>query len=89
MWLPALQRAGLDRVGFHDLRRACATALVARGVDLKTAQNRLRHADARMTIGLYAAAEVQADRDAADLLGVEFLVRPKQMAKDAKGKEAK
>jgi Phage integrase family len=44
-WLRATDKAGLDGAGFHDLRRANATILVAEGIDVKTAQTRLGHAD--------------------------------------------
>jgi site-specific recombinase XerD len=41
-------------LGFHDLRRASATGLVAGGVDVKTAQSVLGHTAARVTLDLYA-----------------------------------
>jgi integrase len=43
VWLRACRAVGLDGLGFHDLRRANATALVRLGVDVKTAQQRLGH----------------------------------------------
>jgi integrase len=73
VWLPACRRAGLEGLGFHDLRRTNATALVRLGVDVKTAQQRLGHSDVRMTIGLYAQAESNSDREAADRLGELFM----------------
>jgi integrase len=73
VWVPATRAAGLEGLGFHDLRRANATALVRLGVDVKTAQERLGHSDVRMTLGLYAQAEKPADRDAANRLGEAFL----------------
>ena len=73
VWVPAREAAGLPTAGFHDLRRAAATALVLEGVDMKTAQIRLGHADARMTLGLYAQASSAADIAAADRLGARFL----------------
>jgi integrase len=72
VWLPAIAKAGLDEVSFHDLRRSAATALVRLRVDPKTAQTRLGHSDVRLTLGLYAQAEDDADRDAADRLGERF-----------------
>ena len=68
VWYPATIAAGLgkmveddatgrrryDGLGFHDLRRASATGLVAAGVDVKTAQSVLGHTDARVTLDLYA-----------------------------------
>jgi integrase len=58
---------------FHDLRRASASALVAQGVDINTAQARLGHSDPRLTLALYAqATSSAADRSAADLVGAAF-----------------
>lgn len=71
-WVPACEAVGLIGVGFHDLRRAAATALVLQGVDMKTAQVRLGHADPRMTLAVYAQATSEADRSAADRLGSHF-----------------
>jgi integrase len=73
VWLPACRASGLEGLGFHDLRRANATALVHLGVDVKTAQTRLGHSDVRLTIGLYAQAESASDRDAANRLGGLFM----------------
>ena len=73
VWVPACRAAGLPSLRFHDLRRTNATALVALGVDVKTAQERLGHSDVRMTIGLYAQVEQQSDRAAADQLGQLFM----------------
>jgi integrase len=60
-------------LGFHDLRRVNASALVAEGVDIKTAQTRLGHSDPRLTIGLYAQALSELDVAAADRLGERLL----------------
>ncbi len=75
VWLPAVARAGLDGIGFHDLRRTNATALVLEGVDLKTAGTRLGHSDPRLTLALYAQATTEADRDAAEAVGRRYLGR--------------
>ena len=71
-WLPAVDRAGLAGLGFHDLRRMAATALVGENVDLKTAQIRLGHSDPRLTLAVYAQATTEADRTAADRVGQRF-----------------
>jgi integrase len=73
VWLPAVRGASLERLTFHDLRRANATALVLDGVDLKTAQTRLAHSDPRLTLAVYAQATSEADRAAAHALGRRFL----------------
>jgi integrase len=73
IWLSATRAAGLSGLTFHDLRRANATGLVAEGVDVKTAQTRLGHADPRLTLAICAQASGEADRAAADRIGARFL----------------
>jgi integrase len=73
VWLPATQRAALPGLGFHDLRRSSATAMVAMGIDLRTAQTRLGHSDPRLTLGIYAQATDAGDRSAAEHLGRHFM----------------
>ena len=72
VWLPATCAAGVPGIGFHDLRRAAATALLLEGVDVKTAQVRLGHSDPRLTIAVYAQATNEGDRNAASKLGKRF-----------------
>jgi integrase len=74
-WVPACKRAGLPGLRFHDLRSNAATALVAAGVDLKTAQTRLGHANPHTTLGIYARASAEADRRAAEKMGEFFRPR--------------
>ena len=50
VWLPALQRSGLDfHVRVHDLRHAHASWLLAGGADLKTVMERMGHAQIMTT----------------------------------------
>jgi integrase len=70
---------------FHDLRRANASALVAQGVDLKTAQTRLGHADPRLTLAVYAQATSEADKAAAELVGDRFRRHPALVAGEFSG----
>jgi integrase len=72
IWLPATEAAGCAGAGFHDLRRLNATTLVVGGIDVKTAQTRLGHADPRMTLAIYASAPESVDKTAADLIGERF-----------------
>jgi integrase len=74
-WYPARKEADHSWLQFHDLRRANATGLVLEGVDIKTAQTRLGHTDPRLTLGIYAQATTEADRDAAIRLGRRFITR--------------
>ncbi|MGH9124885.1 MAG: tyrosine-type recombinase/integrase [Acidimicrobiales bacterium] len=63
---------------FHDLRSLAATALVAAGVELKTAQTRLGHSSPHVTLALYARATAKADRAAADSVGEHFRPRDRR-----------
>lgn len=68
-----MKAAGLDGLNFHDLRRTNATAMVAEGVDVKTAQARLGHSDPRWTLAIYAQATTEGDRSAASKLGARLM----------------
>jgi len=63
--MPALAAAGLDGLTFHGLRHSAATQWVANGLDPRTVQHRLGHADPRLVLRLYAHALSEADRRAA------------------------
>jgi integrase len=73
VWSPAREAAGLPNLGFHDLRRAMATALVEDRTDMKTTQVRMGHSDSRLTLALYAQAVPEADQAAADRLSGRFM----------------
>jgi integrase len=72
-WLPACEAADLSGLRFHDLRSMAATALVASGVDVKTAQVRLGHSSPTVTLGIYARATAEGDRAAAEAVGRYFV----------------
>jgi integrase len=73
-WLPATTNAGFPGLTFHDLRRLAATALVAEGVDVKTAQTRLGHASPQITLALYAQVTGSGDRRAARRVGRSLML---------------
>lgn len=60
---------------FHDLRHTFATVAIAGGVDVKTVSSTLGHANAAMTLNVYASSDPQAQRAAADK--VAGLLAPK------------
>jgi len=68
-----VKTAGLDGLNFHDPRRTNATAMVAEGVDVKTAQARLGHSDPRLTLAIYAQATTEGDQSAASKLGARLM----------------
>jgi integrase len=88
VWAPACERAGLPGLQFHDLRRVNATAMVADGVDLKTAQKRFGHSDPRLTLAIYAQSVTEADRLAADGLAARFLHHPAASTRHGSGSES-
>jgi integrase len=83
VWEPARDAVGFGDLHFHDLRKTAATALVTSGIDVKTAQIRLGHANPQITLRVYAQASNEADRAAAKTVGEMF--RPRDgRAMDAK-----
>jgi integrase len=78
---PALERAGIagKQIGWHNFRHSLATNLRAIGVDVKVAQELLRHANSRTTLDIYTRAVSQQKRDANSRL-VEMLL-PTQIKK--------
>ena len=66
VWKPATEAAGVPGLRYHDLRSIAATALVAAGVDLRTAMHRLGHTTPAMTLAVYARVALDRDREAAD-----------------------
>lgn len=63
---PAVKRAGIEgkAIGWHSFRHSLATNLRSAGVDLKTAQELLRHANSRITLDVYTRAISANKREA-------------------------
>jgi integrase len=60
---PALKRIGVTkRIGWHSFRHGLGTMLRQHGVDLKVAQELLRHANSRITMELYQQAVSEEKR---------------------------
>ena len=49
-----LEKAGMPKIRFHDLRHSCASLLVSKGFKLKDIQEWLGHADIQTTANTYA-----------------------------------
>ena len=73
VWDRARRQIGLPQLGFHDLRRVYASALVAEAVDVKVSQELMGHEDIRMTRGLYAQAGSEAKQRANDAVAALLL----------------
>jgi integrase len=62
---PAATMLGITKlIGWHTFRRTYATLLKSSGADVKVVQDSLRHANARITMELYAQALTQDKRTA-------------------------
>lgn len=54
---------------FHDLRHSYATVTIAAGVDVKTVAANMGHANAAMTLNVYASPDEEAQRHSAQVVG--------------------
>jgi integrase len=86
-WIPARDAAGLGELTFHDLKHTAATLLVEEGVDVKTAQSRLGHANPQTTLRIYAQVTERADRSAADKIGERLRPGQAQAAQTLRASE--
>lgn len=60
-----LDRAGLPRLRFHDLRHTAATLMLSRGVHPKVASEMLGHSTIAITLDLYSHVTETMQREAA------------------------
>lgn len=63
-----LKKSGVPRIVFHSLRHTCASLLLSEGVHPKVVQERLGHADIRVTMDTYSHVLPTMQREAANLL---------------------
>jgi integrase len=61
-----VERAGLPRQRFHDLRHGCASLLLAQGVSPRVVMETLGHSQIGLTLGTYSHVIPALQRDAAD-----------------------
>jgi len=60
-----VKRLGIDkRVAWHTFRRTYSTLLHANGEDVKVVQELLRHGSVKVTMDVYAQAQMPAKRKA-------------------------
>ena len=67
-FLPALSRAGLRRVRFHDLRHTHTALLIAQGAHVKFIQSQLGHASITTTLDRYGHLLPEARHGAGERL---------------------
>ena len=61
-----IQKNGLKKIRFHDLRHSCASLLISNGVSLKEIQEWLGHSDYGTTANIYSHLEYGAKLKSAD-----------------------
>ena len=64
-----LERTGLPKMRFHDLRHSFATLALQNGVDIKTVSGMLGHFSAGFTLDTYAHVTTAAQKEAANTMG--------------------
>jgi integrase len=65
---PLLERAGLPRIRFHDLRHTAATLLLQQGVHPKIVSERLGHSTVGITLDTYSHVTPTMQRQATEAL---------------------
>ena len=64
-----LERSGLPRMRFHDLRHSCGSLLLAQGVPLKVIQEILGHSNLATTGNIYSHVLPSLFEDASEAMG--------------------
>lgn len=80
-FLPALNRAEIDKIRFHDLRHTYASLLFANGAPMKYVQHQLGHSSITMTMDLYTHLLPEVNDKCVNLLNniVSSAVEPKRV----------
>jgi integrase len=63
-----LKDHGLRKIRFHDLRHTNASLMIASGIDIKVAQQRLGHSDVTTTLNIYSHVLQRSNQEAANTL---------------------
>ena len=79
-----IQRHGMKKMRFHDLRHSCASLLLANGVPLKQIQDWLGHSDFSTTANIYAHLDYSSKLSSAQAM-VSGMPFPKQEISAADG----
>lgn len=76
-----IDKHGLPKLKFHELRHTNASLLIAQGVDLRTISGRLGHSKTSITTDVYGHMLKKPDREAADKLEEVFNSKNKKSKK--------
>jgi integrase len=64
-FVPALQKAGLQKIRFHDLRHTYASLLLSQGESIKYVQVQMGHSSPTVTLNVYAHLMKDENQEAA------------------------
>lgn len=70
-WL--IQKYGLKKIRFHDLRHTCASLLLSNGISMKQIQIWLGHSTFSTTADIYAHLDFSAQKQSAATMGAMFI----------------
>jgi integrase len=68
-WYKLLEKTGVPRIRFHDLRHTCASLLLSIGTHPKVIQELLGHSSIKITMDLYSHLMPNMQNDAVNALG--------------------
>ena len=60
-----MQKAGLDKMRFHDLRHTTASLMIEQGENIKYIQSQLGHSSPTVTLNVYAHLMKPTNQEAA------------------------
>ena len=66
---PALKKAEIERIRFHDLRHTFASILIDLGENPKYIQNQMGHSSIKITLDIYGHLLKTVNKEAANRLG--------------------
>jgi integrase len=67
-WMGILDKTGMRKIRFHDLRHTCASLLFSAGVHPKVVQEQLGHSSIKITLDIYSHMMPNMQADAAKAL---------------------
>jgi integrase len=88
VWIPAVSRAGLDGLRFHDLRHTAVVLAIAQGAHAKSIQMRMGHASITTTLDRYGHLFSEIDAMIGDGLEGFFSEQPSSVAPAARLRDA-
>ena len=68
-FLPAVKKAKINKLRFHDLRHTYASLLIDQGENIKYIQNQIGHASIKVTLDIYGHLMKGVNKEAASRLG--------------------